>query len=67
MLTANRTPIIFRRLMFLGVVLEVVPQVVGKRVFVRRVGVEDARELRPCGGKFRKLERAPRFEPIKMR
>ena len=52
-----------RRLMFLRVVLEVVPQVVGERVFVRRVGVEDAGELRPFGGEFRELERAPRLEP----
>ena len=56
-----------RRLMLLRVVLKVVPQVVGERVFVRNVSVEIARELRPFGGEFRELERAPRLEPIKMR
>jgi hypothetical protein len=52
-----------RRLMFLRVVLKVVPQVIGERVFVRHIGVEDARELRPIGGEVRELERAPRLEP----
>ena len=36
---------------------------VGERVFGRHVRVEDARELRPFGGEFRELERAPRLEP----
>ena len=49
--------------MFLRVVLEVIPQVVGERVFGRGVGAEDARKLRPLGGEFRKLERTPRLEP----
>lgn len=49
--------------MLLGVVLEVGPQMVGERVFVRHIGVEDAGELRPFGGESRELERAPRFEP----
>ena len=53
---------IARRLMFLRVVLEIVPEVVGERVFLRHVRVEDARELRTFGGEFRELERAPRFE-----
>ncbi len=52
-----------RRLMFLGVVLEVVPEVVGERVFLRHVRIEDARELRAFGEEFRELERAPRLEP----
>ncbi|HMJ90117.1 MAG TPA: hypothetical protein VK530_09890, partial [Candidatus Acidoferrum sp.] len=52
-----------RRLMFLRVVLKVVPQMIGERVFVRHIGVEDARELRPFGGELRELERAPRLEP----
>ena len=53
---------IARRLMFFRVVLEIVPEVVGERVFLRYVGVEDARELRALGGEFRELERAPRLE-----
>lgn len=52
-----------RCLMFLRVVLKVVPQVVGERVFLRHVRVENARELRPVGGEFRELERTPRLEP----
>ena len=46
-----------------GVILEVLPQVVGERVFVRHVGVEDAFELRPFGWEFGELEVAPRLEP----
>ena len=36
---------------------------VGERVFLRRVGVEDAREPRAFGREFRELEVTPRFEP----
>jgi len=42
--------------MFLRVVLEIAPEVVGERVFLRHVRVEDARELRALGGEFRELE-----------
>ena len=48
--------------MFLGVVLEVLPEVVGERVFGRDFGVEDGFELRPVLGEVGELEVAPRFE-----
>jgi hypothetical protein len=51
-----------RRLMFLRVVLKVVPQVVGERVFGRHVGVEDARELRPLGWELWELKMPPLAE-----
>lgn len=49
--------------MFLCVVLQILPQVVGKRIFVRHVGVENAGELRPFGWEFWEFERAARLEP----
>jgi hypothetical protein len=47
---------IARRLMLLRIVLEVVPEVVGERVFLRYVGVEDAVQLRPFRREIRELE-----------
>lgn len=48
--------------MFLRVVLEVLPEVVGERVFGRHFGVEDGFEFRPVLGEVRELEVAPGFE-----
>lgn len=51
------------RLMLLRVVLEVIPQVVSKRIFIRYVKIEDAGKLRTFGGKFGKFKCTSRLEP----
>ena len=48
--------------MFGGVVLEVVPEMVGERVFRVRFRFEDAAELWAVGGKLRELEIPPLAE-----
>ena len=58
----SETKPIASRLMFLRVILEVIPQVIGERVFVRHFGFEDAFELRPFRRKFRELKCAAFLE-----
>jgi len=55
----TETETVARRFVLGSVGLEIIPEMIGERVFVRDFGVEDGFELWPFRRKFRELERAP--------
>jgi hypothetical protein len=61
----SKTEAISCRFVLRGIVLEVLPEVIGERVFRRGVPIEDSFEFWSMLGEIGKLEVAPRFETNK--